>query len=265
MRSQRVGGGGLSWQQVCPRSLHSRCNSALRFARENPRWGYQRIRGELLGLGCQISASSISRVLRAHGVDPAPRRASTTWRVFLRRQPPGSWRVTFVCHEREGGLRGSEDRSGAVLHERWGWAPRSRPAGGGCKPPQAAPVKSRGGERCGNGAPGARQVRVAKASGSEPLMTCRNSLDDIETGVEKLLRDEPGGSLPTGQVVSGMKVARARLRLLCGTWEPVASTRRLVGLAVSREREIPKQQTCKGLRTDAGHRGGPPRSSDDAW
>jgi hypothetical protein len=108
-------------------------------------------------------------------------------------------------------------------------------------------------------------VRVAKASGSEPLMTCRNSLDDIETGVEKLLRDEPGGSLPTGQVVSGMKVARARLRLLCGTWEPVASTRRLVGLAVSREREIPKQQTCKGLRTDAGHRGGPPRSSDDAW
>jgi hypothetical protein len=98
-------------------------------------------------------------------------------------------------------------------------------------------------------------VRVAKASGSEPLMTCRNSLDDIETGVEKLLRDKPGGSLPTGQVVSGMKVARARLRLLCGTWEPVASTRRLVGLAVSREREIPKQQTCKGLRTDAGAQG----------
>jgi hypothetical protein len=95
-------------------------------------------------------------------------------------------------------------------------------------------------------------VRVAKASGSEPLMTCRNSLDDIETGVEKLLRDEPGGSLPTGQVVSGMKVARARLRLLWGTWEPVASARRLVGLAVSREREIPKQQACKGLRTDAG-------------
>jgi putative transposase len=61
----------------------------LRFARENPRWGYQRIRGELLRLGCQISASSISRALRAHGVDPAPRRASTTWRSFLRRQAAG--------------------------------------------------------------------------------------------------------------------------------------------------------------------------------
>ena len=98
-------------------------------------------------------------------------------------------------------------------------------------------------------------MRVAKASGSEPLMRCRISLDDIETGVEKLLRDEPGGSLPTGQVVSGMKVARARLRLLCGTWEPVASTRRLVGLAVSREREIPKQQTCKGAGYRCGAQG----------
>src|SRR6266540_5155782 len=132
-----------------------------------------------------------------------------------------------------------------------GVGPPWPPCRGRLQTTASAPVKSRGGERCGNGASGARQVRVAKASGSEPLMTCRNSLDDIETGVEKLLRDEPGGSLPTGQVVSGMKVARARLRLLCGTWEPVAWTRRLVGLAVSREREIPKQQTCKGLRTDA--------------
>jgi len=61
----------------------------VRLARENPRWAYQRIRGELLRLGCQISASSIRRVLRVHGVDPAPRRASTTWRSFLRRQAAG--------------------------------------------------------------------------------------------------------------------------------------------------------------------------------
>jgi len=30
---------------------------------------------------------------------------------------------------------------------------RSRPAGGGCKPPRGAPVKSRGAERCGKGVP----------------------------------------------------------------------------------------------------------------
>jgi hypothetical protein len=58
---------------------------------QNPRWGYQRIRGELLRLGCRVSASTIARVLRANGLQPAPRRAarSTTWRSFLRRQAAG--------------------------------------------------------------------------------------------------------------------------------------------------------------------------------
>jgi hypothetical protein len=47
-------------------------------------------------------------------------------------------------------------------------------------------------------------------------------LDDIKTWVGFLLWDESGGCLLTGQVVSGMKVARAWSGLLCGTWEPVA-------------------------------------------
>ena len=50
---------------------------------------------------------------------------------------------------------------------------------------------------------------VKKASESEPSMTCRNDLDDAETGVENVSRDESGGCLLTGQVASGMKVARA--------------------------------------------------------
>jgi putative transposase len=61
----------------------------MRLARENPRWGYQRIHGEVLRLGVRVSASSIRRVLRAHGLDPAPRRTSTTWRSFLRQQAAG--------------------------------------------------------------------------------------------------------------------------------------------------------------------------------
>jgi putative transposase len=60
----------------------------MRLASENPRWGYQRIRGELLHLGCRVSARSMARVLRANGLQPAPRQAaaSPTWRAFLRQQ-----------------------------------------------------------------------------------------------------------------------------------------------------------------------------------
>jgi RNA-directed DNA polymerase len=53
--------------------------------------------------------------------------------------------------------RGGVDVEGrarrVVLCPRWRLALRDRPAGGGLKPPQAASVKSRGGERCGDGAP----------------------------------------------------------------------------------------------------------------
>jgi len=51
-------------------------------------------------------------------------------------------------------------------------------------------------------------------------MKCRKRIDDIKTGVESLPRDEPGGYLLTDQVVSGIKAARAWLRLWYGTWEP---------------------------------------------
>ena len=61
----------------------------IRLARENPRWGYQRIQGELLSLGVHVSATAIRTTLRRHRLDPAPRRANGSWSAFLRQQAAG--------------------------------------------------------------------------------------------------------------------------------------------------------------------------------
>jgi putative transposase len=55
----------------------------VRMARENPRWGYFRIRGDLLKLGFTVSATTVRSVLRGSHVTPAGRRSQMSWRQFL--------------------------------------------------------------------------------------------------------------------------------------------------------------------------------------
>ena len=58
----------------------------LRLAKENPRWGYLRILGELLKLGHAVSATSIRNVMQTHRIPTSPQRSGLSWREFLRGQ-----------------------------------------------------------------------------------------------------------------------------------------------------------------------------------
>jgi transposase InsO family protein len=71
----------------------------LRLARENPRWGYPRIVGELRHLGVRVSASTVQRVLRQAGLGPAPRRGGPDWSTFLRDQAHGVLACDFFTVE----------------------------------------------------------------------------------------------------------------------------------------------------------------------
>jgi putative transposase len=66
-----------------PRTASAIRALVLEMARDNPGWGYRRIHGELTGLGHTLAPSTVWRILKDAGIDPARRRAGDTWRTFL--------------------------------------------------------------------------------------------------------------------------------------------------------------------------------------
>jgi hypothetical protein len=64
----------------------------VKFAQENPDWGYTRIGGALANLGHTISRTTIAGILKAHGLEPAPDRP-TRWRDFL----TAHWESLAAC------------------------------------------------------------------------------------------------------------------------------------------------------------------------
>jgi hypothetical protein len=57
----------------------------LQLAKQNPRWGYSKLHGELCKLGYTVSRSTVRNLLKRRKVPPAPHRArhGTPWRTFL--------------------------------------------------------------------------------------------------------------------------------------------------------------------------------------
>jgi len=83
-----------------PRTIRSVRLLVLRLAMENPGWGYRRIHGELLVLGIKVAASTVWEILHDAGIDPAPKRTSTTWGQLpaLPGRRPACRRLLRDCH-----------------------------------------------------------------------------------------------------------------------------------------------------------------------
>ena len=72
-----------------PAAVRGIARLAVRLAQQNPLWGYRRMHGELTKLGVAVAPSTVYEILRAAGIDPAPRRDSRAWRRFLQTQAAG--------------------------------------------------------------------------------------------------------------------------------------------------------------------------------
>ena len=78
----------------------------VRFAGENPRWGYTRIQGALSNVGHRVSRGTVINIMKRDGIDPAPERGKkTSWRTFLAAHWSTTSAVDFFTVE-VWGLRG---------------------------------------------------------------------------------------------------------------------------------------------------------------
>jgi hypothetical protein len=69
-------------------------NLVIRFKQENPRWGYRKIRDQVVYLGYAVSKSSVKNILIENGYDPEPDlTVRSTWHEFIK----SHWEVLTAC------------------------------------------------------------------------------------------------------------------------------------------------------------------------
>jgi putative transposase len=150
--------------------------------RENPRWGSQRIRGELTKLEIRISATTVRTILLRAGLDPAPRRAGPTWTpVPEGHRRRGSSRPTSSPSRRSGARRSTSCSSSS-----------SRP--GGCTWPVSPRTPTRRGS---------------------PEQARNLAIDERLSGVRFLLRDRDAtfcGPFDALLRAEGVRVIRTPIR-----------------------------------------------------
>ncbi|QDU82486.1 Integrase core domain protein [Polystyrenella longa] len=72
----------------------------LRFAKENPTWGADRIQGDLSNVGFHMTDATVRNVLKSNGIEPAPDRpASMSWETFLKAHWEAIFAVDFITVE----------------------------------------------------------------------------------------------------------------------------------------------------------------------
>jgi transposase InsO family protein len=77
-----------------PQILQEVVDLVIRFKQENPRWGYKKIRDQIVYLGYTICKSSVKNILIENGYDPEPDlTVRSTWHEFIKNH----WDVLAAC------------------------------------------------------------------------------------------------------------------------------------------------------------------------
>jgi hypothetical protein len=83
-----------------PRTRQELAALIVRMARENPGWGCTRVQGAMGNLGHKLGRGTIRRILKDHGIEPAPTRGKgMPWSVFLKAHWKGLVAADFFAVE----------------------------------------------------------------------------------------------------------------------------------------------------------------------